>query len=257
MSDQSILTERDGSGVITLTLNRPEKRNALSIALMEALCAAVEAAAQEPDQRVIILRGAGPVFCAGLDLQEAAQAASPTPAIEQVGRLMEAVHGSPLITIAAVHGAAIAGGAGLMSACDLVVIAQDARVGYPEVRRGLLAGVVMTFLRRQLRERDARELLLLGEQIDARRALQMGLVNQVVPAADVMDEARRLAAVAMKGAPLTAARTKRLLDALWPHSVSHDVKLAMDHHADARTSDEAREGMAAFLEKREPRWKKD
>lgn len=254
MSEPLLLTECDSSGVVVVTLNRPERRNALSVALMEALCVAVNAAAEGPDNRAIILRGAGRVFCAGLDLAEAARAESLQPAIEWIGRLLETVHGSPLTTIAAVHGAAIAGGAGLMSACDFAVIADDVRIGYPEVRRGLLAGVVLTFLRRQLRERDARELLLLGEPIDAHRALEMGLVSRVVPFDAVMREARRIAVAAMKGAPMTAARTKRLLDQLWPRSVGQDVKLATDSHLDARDSAEAREGMAAFLEKREPRW---
>lgn len=254
MEPKLIRIEHDIPGIATIILNRPEKRNALSIALMQALCTAFEAAAGEPGARVIILRGAGPVFCAGLDLHEAAQSEGPGPAVEWVGRLMEAVYGSPLVTIAAAQGAAIGGGAGLMSACDFVVASEDLRVGYPEIHRGLMAAVVMTFLRRQLRERDARELLLLGELIDARRALAIGLVNRVVPANTLMDEARRLAALAMKGAPLTAARTKRLLDELWPHSVSEDVELALKHHLAARGSDEAREGIAAFLEKRPPGW---
>lgn len=254
MSEPLVLIERDGNGIVMLTLNRPEKRNALSIALIDALQAAVDAAGREPGNRVIILRGAGRVFCAGLDLQEASAAQNLQPVIERVSHLMQALHASPLITIAAVHGTAIAGGAGLVAACDFAVLADDAQIGYPEVRRGIVAAIVMTLLRRQLRERDARELLLLGEPVDARRALEMGLVNRVVPAGAVLEEARRLAATAMKGAPLAAARTKQLLDELWPRSVSQDVKLALDHHSAAGGADEAREGMASFLEKREPRW---
>ncbi len=254
MSQPSVLIDSSQPAITILTLNRPDRRNALTIPLMQELCAAIEAAGRDETQRVIILRGAGPVFCSGLDLKEASEPAQAERAVEAVGRLMETVHQSPRVTIAAVNGAAVAGGAGLMSACDFVVAADDARFGYPEVHRGLIAAVVMTFLRRQLRERDARELLLLGELIDARRALAIGLINRAVPPAEVMNESLRLAKQVMKAPPITLARTKQALDELWPTSVSEDVKRALQHHLATRGSDEAKEGIAAFLEKRPPHW---
>ncbi|MFO0948080.1 MAG: enoyl-CoA hydratase/isomerase family protein [Planctomycetota bacterium] len=254
MSEPLILTESAGHGITVLTLNRPERRNALSTPLMEKLCETLTHLNESATQRVLILEGAGSVFCAGLDLKEASTTTDAHRSAELVAKMLEAVATSPLVTIAAVHGAAIAGGAGLMSACDFVVAGEHAKIGYPEVHRGLVAGLVMTFLRRQLRERDARELLLLGELIDATRAKEIGLVNQVVPDIDVHTEAVRLAERALKGAPGAIARSKQLLAELWSRKVREDLELALDYHLRARGSLEAAEGMAAFLEKRSPRW---
>lgn len=237
-----------------VTLNRPDKRNALSIPLLAELSKAVEAADRDPAVRAIVLRGAGPAFCAGLDLQEAAQAEKAEESAEWVARTLAALHRSPKVTVAAVHGAAMAGGAGLMTACDLVVAAEGTRIGYPEVRRGLVAALVMSFLIRRVREADARELLILAEPIDARRALEIGLVNRVVAADAVMDEALKLADSAALGGPEAIAHTKQLLDALRPRPVYEDLAHAREAHNAARGSGEAGEGIAAFLEKRPPRW---
>ena len=141
-----------------------------------------------------------------------------------------------------------------MSACDFVVAAQRTKVGYPEVRRGLVAGLVMTFLRRQVCERNMRELLLGSELIDAERAKEIGLVNRVVARDDVMSEAQTFAESVLQGGPGVLAQTKRLIEELWSSSVKEDVDLALKYHLEARESDEAREGIAAFNEKRKPRW---
>ena len=159
-----------------------------------------------------------------------------------------------LTTIAAVHGAAVAGGAGIMSACDFVVAAQRTKIGYPEVRRGLVAGLVMTFLRRQVGERNMRELLLGSELIDADRAKEIGLVNRVVAKDDLMNEAQKFAQSVLQGAPGALAGTKQLIEELWSSSVKEDVELALKYHMQARESEEAREGIAAFNEKRKPNW---
>ncbi len=151
-----------------VTLNRPERRNALTIELLTELTAAMDAAAADSGQRVLILRGAGKVFCAGLDLQETTETEKAHRSAEMVARTLLAISQTRLITIAQVHGAAVAGGAGLMSACDFVVTAEGTKIGYPETKRGLVAGLVMTFLRRQLRERDIRELLFTGDLIRGR-----------------------------------------------------------------------------------------
>src|ERR1041384_1973425 len=193
MNASLITTEQREEGITILTLNRPAKRNALNALLMETCSEALEALAQDKSQRVVILRGEGPVFCAGLDLEEAFLPENAERTARLVARLLRAVYQLPQVTIAAVQGAAIAGGAGLMSACDVVVATQDARIGYPEVRRGLVAALVMSLLHRQVRERDARELLLLGELISSERARVMGLVNRIVPAEHLMDEAMSLA----------------------------------------------------------------
>jgi methylglutaconyl-CoA hydratase len=254
MNASLIATEQREEGITILTLNRPAKRNALNADLMEACSATFESLAQDQTQRVLILRGEGPVFCAGLDLEEAFLPDNAERTARLVARVLRAVYQVPQVTIAAVQGAAIAGGAGLMSACDIAVVAQDARIGYPEVRRGLVAALVMTLLHRQIRERDARELLLLGELISSERARQMGLVNRVVPAEHLMEEAMSLARSALQCGPQSIAQTKKVLDQLWPSSFNHELDETLLHHLSARNSSEAREGVAAFLEKRSPSW---
>ena len=215
---------------------------------------AINVASQQPEQRVLILRGAGAAFCTGLDLKEAADQTKAHATGEMVATTLITISQTRLITIAAVHGAAVAGGAGIMSACDLVVAAEGTKIGYPEVRRGLVAGLVMTFLRRQVGERNMRELLYTAELINAARAKEIGLVNRVVAPEEVMDAAQKFAASVLEGAPGALAQTKRLVEDLWWHSVKEDVDIALKYHMEARKSDEAREGIAAFNEKRKPNW---
>ena len=248
-----ILVSTDGP-VTIVALNRPEKRNALNVGLLEQLIAALAAAEQDKAQRILILRGEGPAFCAGLDLAEAATPEHAHRLAELIAHTLQALSSTRLVTIAAVHGAAIAGGAGLMTACDFAVAAQGTRIGYPETRRGLVAALVMTFLRRQLREREARELLLTGELIDAAQALAMGLVNREVHARDLMSTARGYADTVLCGGPDAVANTKRLLAELWPRPVQADLDRALAFHLEARQSPEAAEGIAAFKEKRSPKW---
>jgi methylglutaconyl-CoA hydratase len=249
-----ILVEKESSQISIVTLNRPERRNALTIELLTELCAAINAASDQPEQRVLILRGAGAAFCTGLDLKEAADQTKAHATAEMVANTLVAISQTRLVTVAAVHGAAVAGGAGIMSACDFVAAAEGTKIGYPEVRRGLVAGLVMTFLRRQVGERNMRELLFSGELIDAGRAKEIGLVNRVVAAGDVMNEAQKFAASVLQGAPGALAQTKRLVEELWWQSVKEDVDIALKFHMKARESDEAREGIAAFNEKRKPNW---
>lgn len=249
-----ILVEQSGA-VTTLTLNRPDKRNALNLALLEALCEAVAATEADPAQRILVLRGAGPVFCAGLDLAEAAQPENSSRSAELVGKALGILAQTRLLTIARVHGAAIAGGAGLMTACDFAVATRDAKFGYPEVRRGLVPALIMTFLRRQLRERDARELLLLGKLFDASHALAIGLINRTVENETALDtEVQSIVSSLLQGAPGALAETKRALAALWHSPVATDLQRAHAHHLAARDSAEAKEGIAAFSQKRAPAW---
>jgi methylglutaconyl-CoA hydratase len=249
-----VLVEKQSPRVTIVTLNRPERRNALTIELLTELTAAIDLAARDEEQRVLILRGAGQAFCTGLDLKEAADDKKAHATAEMVAKTLIALSETRLITIAAVHGAAVAGGAGIMSACDFVVAAERTKIGYPEVRRGLVAGLVMTFLRRQVRERELRELLLGSELIDAARAREIGLVNCVVARDQVMNEAQKFADSVLQGAPGALEQTKKLIEELWSSSVKEDVDLALKHHLQARESDEAREGIAAFNEKRPPKW---
>lgn len=254
MSASLVLTESAGPGITQLTLNRAEKRNALSIELVQALLAALTAAERDPAQRVLILTGAGPVFCAGLDLAEAADPARAHQSAELIGQALRRLSESRLATIAVVRGAAIAGGAGLMSACDFALAEESAQIGYPETRRGLVAALVMTFLRRQLRERDARRILLTGELFSARHAETIGLINEALKADQLMPEALRLAADVMQGGPEAIARTKELLARLWPSPLPSDLEKAMGIHLETRQSAEIQEGLAAFRDKRPPKW---
>ena len=251
-----VLIEKQSPQITVVTLNRPERRNSLTIQLLNELISAIKVASDQPDERVLILRGAGAAFCTGLDLKEAADQTKAHATAEMVAKTLITLAETRLVTIAAVHGAAVAGGAGIMSACDFVVAAEKTKIGYPEVRRGLVAGLVMTFLRRQVGERNLRELVLGGELINAERALEIGLVNRVVPRDELMNEAQKFADSVLQGAPDAIANTKRLIEELWSTSVKEDVDLALKHHMQARESAEAREGIAAFNEKRPPNWTK-
>src|SRR5438552_5967193 len=248
-----VLIEKPAPRITIVTLNRPERRNALTIELLTELTAAINGLSVEPHKRIIIFRGAGAAFCTGMDLK-AATSQNAHAMAELVAKTLLTLSQTRLITIAAVHGAAVAGGAGIMSACDFVVAAQGTKIGYREVRRGLVAGLVMTFLRRQVGERNMRELLLGSELIDAERAKEIGLVNRVVAPDSVMSEAQGFAESVLQGAPGALEQTKRLIDELWWRSVKQDVHLALKYHMEARESVEAREGISAFNEKRRPKW---
>ncbi len=252
--EQPLLIERHAAApVVTLTLNRPAKRNALNLPLLHALRSALEEESHARRARVLVFRGAGPAFCSGMDLAETG--AVPHETAAAVRALLLAIAESPLVTIAAVEGHAVAGGAGIVAACDFAVIASEAKLGFPEVRRGLVAALVTVFLRRQVRERDLRELLLVGDLIAADRAKAIGLVNRVVPtAADVLPEVLRFAESIRLGGPESIGGTKHLLHALHPRSLEEDTLISLEIHRHTRDSSEAREGAAAFLEKRLPSW---
>jgi methylglutaconyl-CoA hydratase len=245
--------------VALLTLNRPDKRNALSRALLSELSGAIDELAGEQDIRAIVLTGAGPSFCTGMDLNEAA-ATDETPGapsaadliLREFAGLLDRLHGSPKPTIAAVHGDVLAGGAGLMSACDLAVATPTARFGYPEVRRGLVAAIVMHDLSRQIGDRRARQLLLSGTTITSTIACSWGLVNLVAPEEQLLEEAIGLAASLAECAPEALAMTKRLLDEAYGRP--SDLGRAAEMSARIRRSEEAREGIRAFVEKRPPAW---
>lgn len=235
--------------VTHITLNRPEKRNALNRQLLEQLCTAIDETSRMADRRAIVLSGNGPIFCAGMDLKEASSDENPKPLADLIAKALTSLSSSPLLTIAAVGGAAIAGGAGLMSACDYVVAASDAKVGYPEIRHGLVAALVSVFLVRQVPWRIARELLLLGQLIDCERALEIGLINRIVPGEKLLKSAFEVAEEAAKFSSTAIAETKRLLADLEP-PVNEDLKKALDVHRKMRSSREAKEGMRSFREKK-------
>ncbi|HWE35637.1 MAG TPA: enoyl-CoA hydratase/isomerase family protein [Isosphaeraceae bacterium] len=260
MSMADALVLRDDHGpVAVLTLNRPDRRNALSRALIAALGDALDAVEPEPAVRAVVLHGAGPAFCAGMDLKEAT-GLDPSPEAERravadaqaIADLIQQVHRFPRPVVAAVNGPALGGGAGVALACDFVVADESAQIGYPEVRRGLVAAIVLHDLVRQTGDRRARELLLTGEPIDARTAERWGLVNRVAPAGRALDEAIAMARGLVGSAPLALSTIKRLLDESTNRPA--DLRGAAAVSASVRVGDEAAEGMRAFLEKRPPRW---
>ena len=254
MNTPLVLVDNSDPQITVLMMNRPEKRNALSVRLMEDLALAVRSASDDQRCRVLILRGAGKVFCAGLDLREAASGEQTDRSAAALSGLYEAICLSPLVTIAQVQGAAMGGGVGLLAACDLVVASKELQVGFPEVRRGLVAALVTALLARQLPQSVLRELVLLGQTIAAPRALEIGMVHRVVALDRLDDEVRAVAEQALKAAPVAIARTKLLLDELCARPITADLRTAMLYHLQARDDSEAAEGIAAFLEGREPRW---
>ncbi len=233
----ALLVDKSNPSVTVLTLNRPEKRNALNIELVEALDAAVHSAEAQATMRAIILRGAGNVFCAGLDFCEAADASTAHRSAESLAKLYRRLYHSPLVTIAAAHGSAYGGGAGLIAACDLAILADDIKLGYPEVRRGLVPALVMCLLRRKISGADLRKLLLLGETVDAAEAMRIGLANRVVAAGLLMDSAMELAQQNLSQAPGAIARTKSLIGEL--EKLDADIETALKSHlaAQLRRSD--------------------
>jgi enoyl-CoA hydratase/carnithine racemase len=253
-NDSVLIVERPDEVTAILTLSRPERRNALSIQLMQSLCEALQSLAAEPQRRVVILRGAGPAFCAGLDLYEAAGIQRAEESAQWVARTFQALAASPLVSIAAAHGAAYAGGAGLLACCDLAVAADGLRIAFPEARRGLVPALAAVALRERLRGGDLAELLLLGEPIDAAQALGMGLVQRVVPGDCLLAEAQKLAALVLQGGPNAVRQTKLLLRETRGTDPGQSFQRALEFHQRARLSDEAQEGLAAFREHRGPRW---
>ena len=250
-----ILVETIEPGIVAVTLNRPDRRNALSIDLLERLCVEMERLADDRSNRVVILRGAGPVFSAGLDLREAADSSLVERSAKAVQRALDLLRETPLIVIAAVQGGAFAGGAGVMAACDIVIAADDASIGFPEARRGLLPALICGVLKHKVREGDLRELFLAGDAIDAARAQQIGLVQRIVPKERLLAEAIAVAQSVIAGGPQTIRLTKKLMNETFQPSSNDLGPDLIETHLAARHSDEAREGLAAFIEKRRPGWK--
>ncbi len=251
---ESILVEATKPGLAIVTLNRPERRNALSIELLEGLCDRIESMGQSDAVRVVILRGAGPTFSAGLDLAQAADPALVSHSAKCVARALQLMRQTPMITIAAAHGGAYAGGAGLMAACDIAIGTTDLKIAFPEARRGLLPALICAVMSPKIREGDLRELFLVGNTIDAPRAQQIGLLQRVVPAIELIPTAIEVADGILAGGPQTIQATKKLLNQAYVPNQAVSTEHMLELHLGARQSPEATEGLAAFLEKRLPSW---
>jgi methylglutaconyl-CoA hydratase len=246
------------AGHATITLNRPEKRNAISFELISDLMRALDDVAQSP-ARLLILTGAGKAFCSGMDLEnlKALIGRSPEQSLEDsrtMVRLFRTIYEFPKVTIAAVNGAAIAGGTGLALLCDFTLAVPEAKFGYTEVRIGFVPAIVTTFLLRQVGEKHARDLLLTGRLFDAQEGLRLGLINEIVESDKLIGRARALAAQLLENSPTSLRSTKRLLTEHARAELDAQIESAMRENAAIRQTADFREGVTAFLEKRKPRW---
>ncbi len=256
------LLREDGDGIATLTLNRPDARNALSIALLDALAAELVAIAADPSIRAVVLAGAGSAFSAGHDLREMTAhrgdrdrgRAFFADTLTRCSAMMQAIVRLPQPVIAAVEGVAAAAGCQLVATCDLAVAGAGARFSTPGVQIGLFCSTPMVALSRNLTRKHAMEMLLLGEMAGAEEALRLGLVNRIVPAGEAVAGARRFAATIAQKSPLTVKIGKRAFyeQAEMPLAAAYDhATRVMVENMLAR---DAAEGIGAFLDKREPHW---
>jgi methylglutaconyl-CoA hydratase len=245
-------------GVATITLNRPDKRNAISYELIRELMIAFEAV-DSSGARVLVLTGAGKAFCSGMDLENLKSLIGCTPEQSLADSQMMAIffrtlYDFPKPTIAAVNGAAIAGGTGLATLCDFTLAVPEAKFGYTEVRIGFVPAIVSTFLLRQVGEKIARDLLLTGRLFDAEEALRIGLVTEIVPAENLMKRTAEIAAQLMENSPGSLLFTKRLLSAAARTQLDAQIDAAVRENAAIRSTPDFREGITSFLEKRKPKW---
>ncbi len=246
------------SSIATLTLNRPDKRNAISYGLIDDLIRAL-AEVNNSSARILILTGAGKAFCSGMDLENLKALIGRTrdqnmEDSRTMVSLFRTLYEFPKPTIAAVNGAAIAGGTGLALLCDFTLAVPEAKFGYTEVRIGFVPAIVATFLLRQVGEKIARDLLLTGRIFDAAEALKIGLINEIVAPEKLLDRARELAGHLAENSPLSLIQTKRLLTEHARAELDTQIEAAIRENAGIRESADFREGITSFLEKRKPQW---
>lgn len=242
-------------GVATLSLDSPHNRNALSSALIAQLLGGIAAATEDEAVRVIVLSHTGPVFSSGADLKEtaAAVAAGSLPAA-RLGEVLAAVVECPKPVVARVGGPARAGGIGLVAAADIAVCAQEATFAFSEVRIGVIPAVISATVLPRLTPRAAAELYLTGASFDGRRAAQIGLVTEAVPAAELDETVERTCAALVRGAPAALAAAKELLRRPAAAGLRDELNELTSLSLEFFTSAEGREGVAAFWEKRDPAW---
>jgi methylglutaconyl-CoA hydratase len=246
------------SGIATITLNRPDKRNAVSFELVEELMAALDEI-EASSSNVLIMTGAGKAFCAGMDLDELKSLLGKThdenvKDSAKMAAMFRRLYDFPKPTIAAVNGAAIAGGTGLATMCDFTLAVPEAKFGYTEVRIGFVPAIVSSILVWQVGHKIARDLLLSGRLFDATEAHRYGLVNEVVAADRLTDRARELAAQLLENSPSSVRATKKLINGFISPQLDEQIAAAIEDNARIRTTSDFREGVASFLEKRKPVW---
>jgi len=244
--------------VAHLTLNRPDKRNALSFQLLDELTWALDEV-DRSDAQVVVLTGAGKAFCAGMDLEELKTLTGKSHAenvadSRKMAQIFRRLYEFPKPTIAAVNGAAIAGGTGLATMCDFTLAVPEAKFGYTEVRIGFVPAIVSSILVWQVGHKIARDLLLTGRIFDATEAYRLGLANEVVGADGLMNRARELALALMENSPTSLRLTKKLINGFISAQLDAQIEQAIEENAGIRQTADFREGVASFLEKRKPRW---
>lgn len=258
---ETILFERRDP-TVRISLNRPRVHNAFNALMIRELSAAFSLAKADPGVRIVVLTGTGESFCAGADLnwmREIIRYSFEQNLAESlaIADLLEAIYALPKPTIARVNGTAIGGGNGLFSACDIVVASDLARFGLSEVKIGLVPAAISPYVVRRIGESRAREFFLTGERFDAARALEVGLVNIVVPHAELDAKTESLVGLLLSSGPEALAKSKELLQKVPGMRFEEARKYTAEVIARLRVSAEGQEGMAAFLEKRKPRWAKD
>jgi methylglutaconyl-CoA hydratase len=241
-----------------ITLSRPEKRNALTLEMIEELIAMLDSLEAGP-ARVAIITGDGHSFCAGMDLEDLRKQIGQTPeenlsSARRTATLFRRLWSFSKPLIAAVNGAAVAGGCGIATLCDFTIAAEQARFGYTEVQVGFMPALVALFLERMVGEKTARDLLLTGRMFDADEAHRMGLVNRVVPHSLLLETARELAESLIAHSPGSLVETKRLMIRGSEAEIDRRISLAIAASAAIRETEDYREGLSAFLEKRQPKW---
>ncbi len=257
MNYKTIELAYDGP-VATITLNRPDKRNAISFELIDDLLRALDEVAKS-DALVLIITGAGKAFCSGMDLENLKALLGRTPEenlkdSQTMVQLFRTLYEFSKVTIAAVNGAAIAGGTGLALLCDFTLAVPEAKFGYTEVRIGFVPAIVSTFLLRQIGEKQARDLLLTGRLFDAKEAARMGLVSEIVAPEQLMTRARALAALLLENSPSSLRATKKVLTDQARAELDAQIDAAVRENAGIRATADFREGITSFLEKRKPVW---
>ena len=252
MSDR--LDVQIAGGILTATLNRPEKRNAIDTAMIDALLAALEQADLEAGVRVVAIRGAGRDFCAGMDLNELLASADHTleqnrQAALHFAQVFVRMRKLPKPIVALVHGRALAGGCGLATACDLILAAESAQFGYPEVQRGFVPAIVMTMLRRAVGEKIAFDLATTGRLLDGTEAAAAGLVSRVYEDTDFEEQAGEILRVLAEASPSALAFTKQQFYQLDGLSFDDGLRLGADVNAVSRSTPDFRAALGAFLKK--------
>ena len=245
----------------TITLNRPDKRNAISAAMISELQSALDEI-EKSHARVGILTGSGKAFCAGMDLEMLSAIAQQSPSENQedsrrMAKMFRRIWSFPKPLIAAVNGAALAGGCGIATLCDFTLAVPESKFGYTEVKIGFLPAIVSVFLSRQIGEKRTRDLLLTGRIFEATEARDLGLVNEIVGPEELLDRARELADVLIAASPSSLTRAKRLLTSAAAAGVDADLERAILENARIRCTPDFKEGVASFLEKRKPVWRGD